>query len=444
MNRINKKNGIKRMIAIQRVSVFCIIAISCIYSTYLQAQNTTQSPYSRYGYGLLANGDLGAQRGMGGIGFGLRNSHIINPLNPASYSGVDSMTFMIDLGLTGQMAWYRDGFNNSKSRKINGNLDYVAIQIPLYRGLGMGIGFEPVSSVGFSYGDTTNLSNTGGYAQNTSVGSNGLNKGYATLSYKLFQNLSAGVNLSFLFGDVIHSNQATNIGYSVLNIDTLRSTGLTYEFGLQYSIPVAKNKKMVIGAIYSPKIKLNATYHNSEIRVDPNTGVIQSINPTSTKDLIFELPETYGLGFTYSNNPGGFRSFNIKNKFTVGADAQYQRWAAAKFFSKTDSLSNRLKINMGGEFVPDDQSRSFFKRNRYRVGAYYSNSYIKIGDKGYNEYGASLGVGIPMNDRRSFLNLAFSYSTVVPEKATFIHEKYFKITVSYTFNEAWFFKRKVQ
>jgi len=54
------------------------------------AQNGTNSPYTRYGYGILADKAFISQRGMGGIGYGLRNSQLINPMNPASFSSVDS------------------------------------------------------------------------------------------------------------------------------------------------------------------------------------------------------------------------------------------------------------------------------------------------------------------------------------------------------------------
>ena len=36
---------------------------------------------------------------MGGISFGSRTKHGINVVNPASYSAVDSMTFMFDVGV---------------------------------------------------------------------------------------------------------------------------------------------------------------------------------------------------------------------------------------------------------------------------------------------------------------------------------------------------------
>ena len=55
------------------------------------AQNSTNSPHTRYGYGYLADKAFISQRGMGGIGYGLRNSQIINPMNPASFSNIDSL-----------------------------------------------------------------------------------------------------------------------------------------------------------------------------------------------------------------------------------------------------------------------------------------------------------------------------------------------------------------
>lgn len=62
---------------------------------------------------------------------------------------------------------------------------------------------------------------------------------------------------------------------------------------------------------------------------------------------------------------------------------------------------------------------------------------------GYNEYGASVGFGLPLIDNRSLVNLSFEYVKIRPELRTMIDEQYFRFTVNYTFNELWFFKRKV-
>ena len=53
------------------------------------AQNNTNSPYTRYGYGDLSDQSFGNSKAMGGIAFGLRDGAQINPLNPASYTAID-------------------------------------------------------------------------------------------------------------------------------------------------------------------------------------------------------------------------------------------------------------------------------------------------------------------------------------------------------------------
>ena len=70
----------------------------------LMAQNNTNSPYTRFGYGDLGERSFGAGRAMGGVGYGLRSPKQINPMNPASYSCMDSLTFLFDFGVAGQLS----------------------------------------------------------------------------------------------------------------------------------------------------------------------------------------------------------------------------------------------------------------------------------------------------------------------------------------------------
>ena len=70
----------------KRINLIIVSGILLFSSTSMMAQNGTNSPYTRYGYGELANRSFGAGRSMGGVGIGLRSSRQINPMNPASYS----------------------------------------------------------------------------------------------------------------------------------------------------------------------------------------------------------------------------------------------------------------------------------------------------------------------------------------------------------------------
>ena len=60
------------------------------------AQNNTNSPYTRYGYGQLSEQGSSNSRAMGGIAYGLRDKYQTNFANPASYTAVDSLTFIFD------------------------------------------------------------------------------------------------------------------------------------------------------------------------------------------------------------------------------------------------------------------------------------------------------------------------------------------------------------
>jgi len=49
-------------------------------------------------------------------------------------------------------------------------------------------------------------------------------------------------------------------------------------------------------------------------------------------------------------------------------------------------------------------------------------------------------------DNRSYIHVAFEYMKIKPDFTSLglVDEQYFQCTVSYTFNEMWFFKRRVQ
>ena len=81
----------------------------------LMAQNNTNSPYTRFGYGDLGERSFGAGRAMGGVGYGLRSPKQINPMNPASYSCMDSLTFLFDFGVPqSRKRVYIVGFHREK------------------------------------------------------------------------------------------------------------------------------------------------------------------------------------------------------------------------------------------------------------------------------------------------------------------------------------------
>ena len=109
----------------------------------------TNSPYSRYGFGKLTDQSGSNSKAMGGIAYGLRNGFFVNPANPASYSAVDSLTFIFDIGMSLQNANFTE--NKIKTNAKNSSLDHVAMQFRLWNRMGMTVGFVPYSYVGYNF-----------------------------------------------------------------------------------------------------------------------------------------------------------------------------------------------------------------------------------------------------------------------------------------------------
>ena len=183
----------------QTLSVLLLISFTGI----AMAQNNTNSPYTRYGYGDLSSQNFGNSRAMGGIAYGLRDGLQINPLNPASYTAVDSLTFIFDGGFSVQNDNLSDG--TTKLNVKNSSFDYVAMQFRAHRRIALTIGLLPFSSVGYnvtqSYTETPTSPN---YAKQV-YGDGGLHQVFGGVGLKVFNNLSVGANISFLWGNISRS-----------------------------------------------------------------------------------------------------------------------------------------------------------------------------------------------------------------------------------------------
>ena len=424
-----------------KINKLLIASILILTQLSLAAQNNTNSPYTRFGYGELADRSFGAGRAMGGVGFGLRSSKQINPMNPASYSCMDSLTFLFDFGASGQLSWFDDGVN--KQHNINGNVEYIAMQFPIHKRIAMSVGLLPYSYVGYSFGARRTSEGGFNYVE-TFNGSGGLNDLYAGLSIDIWKKrLSVGANVGYLFGNIKHE-QSSIVGQgserNTIRNQNLEVRDIKLDFGVQYTHPISKTENVTFGLAFSPKNRLNATYINMTYAAT-SSGSAEIVASDTTKSKAFDIPNSIGFGASYVKN----------NKMTLAADVLYETWDKAYYDDSKDSFKNRVRVAAGGEFIPNYQNRNFFGRVRYRAGAHYSNSYLMINNtddaaykgNGYNEYGVSVGFGLPLVDNRSLVNVSFEYTKINPSGKNMIDEQYFRFTVNYTFNEMWFWKKKV-
>lgn len=437
----------------------------------VMAQNGVNSPYSRYGFGLLSDQSTSANKGMGGLSYGLRNKYQINVGNPASYSAIDSLTFLFDAGVTLQNANFNNG--TVKMNTKNSSLDYLALQFRLFKNVGMTAGFLPYSKINYSFSSGEEIRNDDEgavYSYESFAGDGGLSQAFLGVGGEVLKGLSIGANVSYLWGDLNHtitnSFSSTSVWSSLRNYTSEIKT-YKADLGIQYTKTFNKKHTVTLGATYSLGHNVKADAYKIQQSLDESSG--SSSIMTQHIDTIanaYQIPHCFGIGFTYVYD----------NRLTVGVDYTLQKWANVKYphfatnietdgntsypgqlvEQATDSNSdyegwkfnNSYKLSIGMEYVPSYTARSIFKRMRYRLGGYYSDPYVKVKGADTREYGVGGAVVVPIfnghSSKTSLFTLSAEYVNVNPKVNGLIKENYLKLSVGLTFGELWFFKWKVQ
>ena len=395
----------------------------------IYADNGSNSPYSRYGVGLLSDQSLGVNRQMGGIGYGLRSNKYINILNPASFSEADTLTMLFEAGFSLQNVNFKEGSKRINAK--NASFDYIAVEFRVCKNLGMSAGFLPYSTVGYSFSNTTNAGSNE-ESVNSYNGSGGIYQPFIGLGWKPFKGVSAGIMGSYIYGDITHE-VGINFTNSTDRSRTYNVSMKSYklDFGAQYSTRLGQKHDLTVGAVYSLGHDLNAKAKT--------TDITSSSSVTNNIENSFKLPHTYGIGFAYG----------YKGEWKFGADYTLQQWSSSSFFGIEKGV-DRNKISIGAEYTPSRLSNNIFKMMSYRAGGYYAGPYTEIkGEKGCEEYGVSAGISLPFfnnNNRNSHATLHISgqFIHLKPQAAGMITENYLRINLGITFNESWFMKLKVR
>src|SRR5690606_28131169 len=94
-------------------------------------------------------------------------------------------------------------------------------------------------------------------------GTGGLSKAYIGYGFGLGPNLNLGFNVSYIFGDLkqYRSTEFPEL-YTALNsrLESNNSIGgLSYDYGLQYTVNVNDESRLVLGYSGSANSKLNTT-----------------------------------------------------------------------------------------------------------------------------------------------------------------------------------------
>jgi hypothetical protein len=421
------------------VSFFIAFLFLVFVSNETFAQANISSPYSRFGVGELWQENYSVTlSAMGNVGLAIRSDNYLNIKNPASYVGFDSTSFLFDISAIGM-------FTTLKTTEISQDADYASLGYilfgtPVTKWWRASFGLIPYSNVGYKVIEDRDITNIG-KTRFIYEGSGGLNQFHLGNGFRITENLSFGVNASYVWGMIYKRRRVTfpdslaMLSTRIDNVDHI--SDFMFDFGLQYFRPLKNGLELGTGLVFQPGVDLNATRKYVGVNYFSGGDNIELARDTVAYDPSQKGALKFPLGI------GGGVSLRKSNNFLVSMDVSWRNWKEYEAFGRSDSLQNSLSINLGGEFIPKHNSiTSYWHRVRYRLGFRYENTYLHINNHPIKEFGISFGLGFPFRRSKSMLNFAFEFGNKGTLENDLVQENFFKFTFGLSIYERWFVKNK--
>ncbi|MBC3845225.1 hypothetical protein H8K90_02430 [Winogradskyella echinorum] len=437
---------------IKRLIVICIT----ILSSSAFAQQGTTSPYSFYGLGSLKFKGTVENRSMGGIGVYLDSIHV-NLRNPAAYAGKslsgpvfkgESRPVKFTVAGASSSATLKSDFGEGKAN--SSTFDYLALSVPIGR-FGFGFGLVPYTSVGYKLDDV----NDDNDLINRYRGEGGINRVFAGFGYQISDNLNAGVDISYNFGNIQNTAIAleyTTEGdlaqYQTREYNRSDLSGLSLNFGLAFKDKITDELELSATATYAPETNLSSENERvfSTVSLDAISRDVIAVssrieadlesNNLRNTDLTMPSRLAFGVGLGKPN------SWFVGTEYTLMNTADFSN---PIFSNQISTFENSSQLSVGGFYIPQYNAFSgYLKRVVYRAGFNFSNTGLVIKDEPIKEFGISFGLGLPVGKRNLFsnANLGLEFGQRGTTKQNLIKENFINFNVSLSLNSRWFEKRK--
>lgn len=381
---------------------------------------------------------------MGLSGYALQNPLSINISNPASYISFDTTSFIFDAGFSSTSHTLKTDALSQKSNYTS--LSHLLFGFSVSKRWRSCIGLIPYSQVGYKIIDSqtktiqiaTDSTLNINY-ENKYEGSGGINQVVFGNAFKINDNLSVGINTSFLFGTLERLSAIefpdNTYFYHTRTRQDIYVEDFVFTYGLQYHKAFKNNYFVRAGAVYNFNTRLKATVDSLSERYTITSDVI-TVKDTITyrsvrSNIVF--PQNVGLGFAVGKS----------DLWLLSAEYQWQNWNKYKSLGQKDSLSNSWRSAIGFQYCPKKLLFPvLFDRIQYRVGLHYAKTYLDLRNTQLEEIGVNAGIGLPLRKSKTMINLGFELGTYGTTSNSLMQDNYFKIAVGVSLFERWFVKSK--
>jgi len=420
-----------------------IVVIVLLVSVVGFSQKSNSSSYSFFGIGDKNSSSTVEQLSMGGVGVAMGEVHRLNLSNPASYASLFYTNYSI--ALENKNIWAKD--SNDKQSAAATYLAYLALGIPMGEKSGFSFGLLPNTSVGYSllsniYDNDDTLIEVTQYN-----GEGGTNKVFLGFGYTPFKELSIGLQGNYIFGKIENSiiNQLKDVSLSTKYETVSNIKGFSLNAGFIYKTKI-KNLNLHFGGNFELENEIDSD--GNEYLYSVSLGAVESprdtiLNKKSIGVLKSPLKATLGVGI------------GKDNVWFAGVDYSFQKaleleGGVFNSYSKI-TYDNYSEIAIGGFYTPKANSiTSYWERVSYRAGLKMEKTGLLVDASGngndftaIDDFGISFGVGLPVKNQLSNLNLGFEIGKRGKSDKGLVQENYINFRLSLSFSDKWFNKRQI-
>lgn len=405
------------------------LIIIALFSFSMFAQSS-DSPYSLFGIGKENSSYFGGTIGMANTGIAYSNGLVLNKINPASLTSIEPTSFLYEIGLNSTISVKAD--ENTSQTNYDFNFTHIAMGFSVSDRWKMSFGLIPKTKTNYIIDLTEPVDGgTDEYYTNIS-GSGGINEVFWGHGFKLAKNLSLGLELHAYFGSVKQEKYVTYQTTQVYLEETNKYNGLGLKAGFQYKIENFFGTNTSIGAIASIPASLSGSQDVYGTKSYSSGGSTEIIDETDNYIDDAKIPLKVGFGI----------STQIR-RLTFNLDYKKNYWSDSYISDSNFTYRDQNVYGLGVEYKRETNSLQYFRKIVYRMGVNYDSGYLSFTDAKVDSYGISAGIGLPISDKGSSLNLSYSYGREGGLNNNLVMDNFHQISLNVSLFDEWFKKRKI-
>jgi hypothetical protein len=402
------------------------------------AQGLGNSPYSAFGIGELYSPGNVTNMGMGDVGISNASSFYLNLQNPALLARRPRLA-VFEVGLIGQSKSISQNISNDlkSQRNFAGNLGYLALAVPANSRWTLSLSLKPYTYVNYNIQRFEAVPGTPYTAEYNYTGRGGLNKATFANGVRVTKNIYAGVEASFLFGNITNSSDARAITSTtgdirVTQLNRANYSDIVWKLGAAWRPKLNDTWTLNLGATYDPQMRVKSTQTNIYQQTSLTGQAIAAADTSRfNSNAQATLPQQMHFGISAE-----------KSNLLVGVDVGFQNWSQ---FRTADNLPGNLADGMtvaaGMEYTPKPTSNRYRDLITYRAGFQYNRLPYLTNGAQLNDVNGSVGISLPLG--AYFVNHV-TLSIVGGQRGvltgTQIREQYVRFGLGFSLNDRWFQK----